>query len=125
VAYLGLAVAGFEPVHRPGAGQPSAATNFVAAMEQHGGVIGDCITYLRDGGYRTIEALPDAAGVDRAHDVARGTDGSGSPDLQLLVQRRQRSGKKRMHMGYTAGIPEYRRRCDEVAADGYAGFVLG
>ena len=33
-------------------------------------------------------------------------------------------GKKRMYMGYTAGIPEYRRRCDEVAADGYTGFVL-
>lgn len=25
---------------------------------------------------------------------------------------------------YTAGIPEYRRRCDEIAADGYAGFTL-
>ncbi len=25
-------------------------------------------------------------------------------------------GKKRMYMGYTGGIPEYRRRCDEIAA---------
>lgn len=33
-------------------------------------------------------------------------------------------GKKRMHMGYTAGIPEYRRRCDEIAAGGYTGFKL-
>jgi hypothetical protein len=33
-------------------------------------------------------------------------------------------GKKRMYMGYTAGIPEYRRRCDEVAAGGYTGFKL-
>ena len=33
-------------------------------------------------------------------------------------------GKKRMYMGYTGGIPEYRRRCDEVAATGYAGFKL-
>jgi hypothetical protein len=30
-----------------------------------------------------------------------------------------------MYMGYTAGIPEYRRRCTEVADNGYAGFVLG
>ena len=33
-------------------------------------------------------------------------------------------GKKRMYMGYTAGIPEYRRRCDEIAGAGYVGFLL-
>ena len=33
-------------------------------------------------------------------------------------------GKKRMYMGYTAGIPEYTRRCDEIAAAGYTGFAL-
>ncbi len=33
-------------------------------------------------------------------------------------------GKKRMYMGYTGGIPEYRRRCDEIAAAGYTGFTL-
>ena len=34
-------------------------------------------------------------------------------------------GKKRMYMGYTAGIPEYRRRCDEIADARYSGFKLG
>ena len=34
-------------------------------------------------------------------------------------------GKKQMYMGYTGGIPEYRKRCDEVAAAGYSGFKLG
>ena len=34
-------------------------------------------------------------------------------------------GKKRMYMGYTAGLPEYRRRCDEIAAAGYQGFKVG
>jgi cyclohexanone monooxygenase len=29
-----------------------------------------------------------------------------------------------MYMGYTAGIPEYRRRCDEIADSGYTGFEL-
>jgi hypothetical protein len=33
-------------------------------------------------------------------------------------------GKKRMYMAYTGGIPEYRRRCDEIAAAGYTGFKL-
>ena len=31
---------------------------------------------------------------------------------------------KTMGMGYTAGIPEYRRRCDQIAAAGYTGFKL-
>jgi cyclohexanone monooxygenase len=30
-----------------------------------------------------------------------------------------------MYMGFTAGIPENRRRCDEIAAAGYTGFRLG
>jgi hypothetical protein len=29
-----------------------------------------------------------------------------------------------MHMGYTGGIPEYRRLCDEIAVGGYTGFTL-
>jgi cyclohexanone monooxygenase len=30
-----------------------------------------------------------------------------------------------MYMGFTAGTPETRRRCDEIAAAGYRGFKLG
>jgi cyclohexanone monooxygenase len=30
-----------------------------------------------------------------------------------------------MYMGYTAGFPEYRRRCDEIPAAGYRGFKAG
>lgn len=58
-SYLELAVAGFPNlliVQGPGA--PAAATNFVAALEQHVEWIGSCLTYLRDNGHRTIEALP-------------------------------------------------------------------
>ena len=33
-------------------------------------------------------------------------------------------GKKRMYMGYAGRIPEYRRRCDEIAAGGYTDFKL-
>jgi cyclohexanone monooxygenase len=126
VAYLGLAVAGFPNlfiVQAPGS--PSAATNFIAAMEQHVEWIGDCITHLRDGGYRTIEALADAQREWIEHTTSLVA-------LTVLVHPTCNSwynganvpGKKRMYMGYTAGIPEYRRRCDEVADNGYTGFVL-
>jgi cyclohexanone monooxygenase len=33
-------------------------------------------------------------------------------------------GKARVFMPYVAGCGTYRRECDEVAADGYAGFAL-
>jgi hypothetical protein len=106
-------------------GSPSAATNFVAALEQHIEWIGDCIAYLRDNGYRTIEALPDAQREWIEHTTAL-------VEPTVLVDPSCNSwynggnvpGKKRMYMGYTAGIPEYRRRCDEIADADYAGFKL-
>jgi cation diffusion facilitator CzcD-associated flavoprotein CzcO len=124
--YLGIAVAGFPNlfvVQAPGS--PSAATNFVAALEQHVEWIGDCIAYLRDNGYRTIEALPDAQREWIEHTTAL-------VEPTVLVDPSCNSwynggnvpGKKRMYMGYTAGIPEYRRRCDEIADAGYTGFKL-
>ena len=94
-SYLGLAVAGFPNLFTvQGPGSPSAATNFVAAMEQHVEWIGDCIAYLRAHGHRTIEALP-----------THRTSGSSTPPrwwrrrcwstrVQLLVQRRQRTGQE-------------------------------
>ncbi|WP_167097699.1 NAD(P)/FAD-dependent oxidoreductase [Mycobacterium sp. DL592] len=127
VAYLGLAVAGFPNlfiVQAPGS--PSAATNFVTAMEQHVEWIGDCITYLRDGGFRTIEALPDAQRewIEHTTSLVAPTV-LVHPSCNSWYNGANVRGKKRMYMGYTAGIPEYRRRCDEVAERGYAGFVLG
>ena len=61
LSYLGLAVAGFPNLFTiQGPGGPSPASNFVAALEQHVEWISDCITYLRDNGFRTIEALATA-----------------------------------------------------------------
>ncbi|MBO0677431.1 NAD(P)/FAD-dependent oxidoreductase [Mycolicibacterium sp. S2-37] len=126
VAYLGLAVAGFPNLFTvQGPGSPSAATNFVAALEQHVEWIGDCLAHLRERGHRTIEALPDAQ-----HEWVDHTTALVAPTV--LIHPTCNSwynggnvpGKKRRYMGYTAGIPEYRRRCDEIAAAGYTGFRL-
>lgn len=127
VSYLGLQVAGFPNLFTiQGPGSPSAATNFVAALEQHVEWIGDCVGYLRANGYRTIEAMPGAQAewIDHTTSLVAPT---------VLVHSSCNSwynggnvpGKKRMYMGYTGGIPEYRRRCEEIAAGGYTGFKLG
>ncbi len=126
LSYLGLAVAGFPNLFIvQGPGSPAPASNFVAALEQHIEWIGDCITYLHANEYRTIEAQPEAQQdwIEHITSLVAPT---------VLVHSSCNSwynggnvpGKKQMYMGYTGGIPEYRRRCDEVAAAGYSGFKL-
>lgn len=126
LSYLGLAVAGFPNLFIvQGPGSPAPASNFVAALEQHVVWIGDCITHLRAAGYRMIEAQPEAQ-----QDWAQQCTALVAPTV--LVHPSCNSwynggnvpGKKQMYMGYTGGIPEYRKRCDEVAAAGYSGFKL-
>jgi cation diffusion facilitator CzcD-associated flavoprotein CzcO len=126
LSYLGLAVAGFPNLFTiQGPGSPSAATNFVAALEQHVDWISDCITYLRANGIRTIEALPTAQQewVDHATALVAATVLM-HPSCNSWYNGGNVPGKKRMYMAYTGGIPEYRRRCDEIAASGYTGFKL-
>jgi cation diffusion facilitator CzcD-associated flavoprotein CzcO len=125
-SYLGLAVAGFPNlfiVQAPGS--PSAATNFVAALEQHVEWISECIAYLRANDHSTIEALPDAQRewIEHTTSLVAPTV-LVHPTCNSWYNGGNVPGKKRMYMGYTAGIPEYRRRCDEIAAAGYTGFKL-
>jgi cation diffusion facilitator CzcD-associated flavoprotein CzcO len=126
LSYLGLAVAGFPNLFTiQGPGSPSAATNFVTALEQHVDWICDCVTHLRANGIRTIEALSAAqqAWIDHATALVAPTV-LVHPSCNSWYNGGNVPGKKRMYMGYTGGIPEYRRRCDEIAAAGYTGFKL-
>jgi cation diffusion facilitator CzcD-associated flavoprotein CzcO len=126
LSYLGLAVAGFPNLFTiQGPGSPSPATNFVTALEQHVEWIGDCITYLRASGIRTIEALATAQQewIDHATALVAPTV-LVHPSCNSWYNGGNVPGKKRMYMGYTGGIPEYRRRCAEIAAGGYTGFKL-
>jgi len=126
VSYLGLAVAGFPNLFTvQGPGSPSAATNFVAALEQHIEWIGDCIAYLKGNGYRTIDALPEAQQewIEHTTSLVAPTV-LVHPSCNSWYNGANVPGKKRMYMGYTAGIPEYRRRCDAIADGGYVGFKL-
>lgn len=126
LSYLGLAVAGFPNLFIvQGPGSPSAATNFVAALEQHVEWIAECLDHLRANGYREIEVLPEAQTewIEHATSIVAATVLM-DPSCNSWYNGGNVPGKKRMYMGYTAGIPEYRRRCDEIAAAGYTGFTL-
>lgn len=127
VSYLGLQVAGFPNLFTvQGPGSPSAATNFVAALEQHVDWIADCLQYLRSRGHRTIEALPGAQTEWIEHTTALvAPTVLMDPSCNSWYNGGNVPGKKRMYMGYPGGLPEYRRRCDEIAAAGYLGFKVG
>ncbi|AFM16546.1 putative flavoprotein involved in K+ transport [Mycolicibacterium chubuense NBB4] len=127
LSYLGLAVAGFPNLFMiQGPGSPAAATNFAAALEQHVEWIADCVAYLRARGHVTIEARPEAQQewIEHITSLVAPTV-LVHPSCNSWYNGGNVPGKKRMYMGYTAGIPEYRRRCDEIAAAGYRGFELG
>ena len=125
-SYLGLMVAGFPNlfiVQAPGS--PSAATNFIAALEQHVEWIAECIGHLRAHGHRSIEAQAQAQRDWIEHTTALVEPTVlAHPSCKSWYNGANVPGKKRRYMGYTAGIPEYRRRCDEIAAAGYIGFDL-
>ena len=123
--YLGLQVAGFPNLFTiTGPGSPSVLTNMPVAIEQHVNWITDCIAYLRDQGIATIEADAKAAEAWVAHvnDAANATllpQANSSWYLGANVP-----GKPRVFMPYAGGMANYARRCEEVAARGYEGFVL-
>ena len=87
--------------------------------------ISECIAHLRGNEIRTIEALPAAQHewTDHATSLVAATV-LVHPSCNSWYNGGNVPGKKRMYMGYTGGIPEYRRRCDEIAAGGYTGFKL-
>lgn len=127
VSYLGVQVAGFPNLFIvTGPGSPSVLSNMVVSIEQQVEWISDTIIYLRDQGLRWIEAdvRSQAEWVEHASSLADGTirtaDSCSSWYLGSNVP-----GKRRIFMPYLGGLPSYRAKCAEVAANGYEGFVLG
>jgi cation diffusion facilitator CzcD-associated flavoprotein CzcO len=126
VSYLGVQVAGFPNLFTiQGPGSPSATTNFVAALEQHVEWIVRCVEDLRRRDLTRIDATEEAqaAWVDHISSMVAGSLVL-DPSCASWYNGANVPGKRRMFLAYPAGIPEYRRRCDEIAAAGYDGFEL-
>jgi cation diffusion facilitator CzcD-associated flavoprotein CzcO len=123
-AYLGLAVTGFPNLFTiTGPGSPSVLTNMLPSIEQHVEWIADLLGYMRTHGLRLVEARPDAQEQWMAHvgEVAGRTlrYTCGSWYLGANV-----AGKARVFMPYIGGFPRYVERCNQIAANGYEGFVF-
>jgi len=123
--YLGLMIAGFPNLFMiTGPQSPGVKTQMILSCEQHVNWIADCIQYLRDHGLTRIEAEQNAenAWVQHNNEVA---DRTLYPLANSWYVGANIPGKPRVFMPYVGGVPAYKKKCDEVAANGYEGFCLG
>ena len=123
--YLGLMVPRFPNLFTlTGPGSPGVVTNVPVAIEQHVEWVADVLGYLRAHGHDTIEATPGAADEWTAHvqDVAAATL---YPTADSWYMGANIPGKPRVFLPYIGGLGVYRRRCEQIAADGYPGFAIG
>jgi cyclohexanone monooxygenase len=124
-SYLGLALAGFPNLFTiTGPGSPSVLTNVMVSIEQHVEFVTDCMAYLREHGIGTIEPTAEAedAWVEHVRELG---DATLYPLAKSWYMGSNVPGKPRVLLPYVAGAGTYRKECDEIVAQGYAGFALG
>ncbi|MGY2067255.1 flavin-containing monooxygenase [Blastococcus sp. SYSU DS0619] len=121
--YLGIQVAGFPNLFTiTGPGSPSVLSNMMTSIEQHVVWTADAITALRAEGLATMEPTVEAEDAWTQH-----VDEAGHmtlyPTANSWYMGDNVPGKPRVFMPYIGGVGAYRQKCDEVAANGYEGFV--
>ena len=94
----------------------------VVAIEQHVEWIADCIDYMSEHEHRCIEAHLNAEHewVDHVNKVA---DGTLSPTCNSWYLGANIPGKTRVYMPLH-GFPAYVKKCEELVANGYEGFLF-
>jgi cyclohexanone monooxygenase len=124
-SYLGIMVAGFPNLFTiTGPGSPSVLSNMVLAIEQHVDWITDCLRYLSEHRFATIDATPAAedAWVAHVNEVANFTL---FPQANSWYTGANVPGKPRVFMPYVGGFGTYGEKCSAVARNNYEGFALG
>jgi cyclohexanone monooxygenase len=84
----------------------------------------DCLMHLRNDGWATVEAAEEAE-KDWVEHVNVVGDATLYPRANSWYMGANVAGKPRVFLPYVGGVGPYRQICDEVAADGYRGFVFG
>jgi cyclohexanone monooxygenase len=122
---LGIMIAGFPNLFMiTGPQSPGVKSQMILACEQHVDWIADCMRHLRDHGFSRIEAEQSAedAWVQHNNEVA---DRTLYPLANSWYVGANIPGKPRVFMPYVGGVTAYKKKCDEVAANGYEGFHMG
>lgn len=103
---------------------PSAALcNMTTCLQQQTEWISACIAHLSQQGKTVMEPTAEAEEAwVRHHDETAGATLIAKTNSWYLGSNVP--GKPRRVLSYTGGVGTYRRKCDEVAAGGYPGFVI-
>ena len=120
--YLGVMTAGFPNLFIvTGPGSPSVLSNMIVSIEQHVDWIANCVADLRAAGSEQIEATQEAEDewVGHVNEVA---DRTLYPTANSWYVGANIPGKPRIFMPYIGGVGNYRQKCSDIAANGYAGF---
>ena len=122
--YLGLTMAGFPNLFTiTGPGSPSVLTNMIMSIEHHVDWISDCLQAMDSHSATTIEATSKAQDewVSHVNEVAHKTL---YPKANSWYMGANVPGKPRVFLPYIGGLGAYRKRCDEIVANDYAGFEM-
>ena len=125
--YLGLQIEGFPNLFTL-VGPHNAATfcNIPRCIEQNVDWVTALIRHMREKGYSRVEATVEAERdwTEHVHDVAQRMLFTRVDSWMTGINSNLPGKQKRTVVVYAGGAPKYRERCDAVAANGYAGFVL-
>ncbi|ORB73872.1 flavin-containing monooxygenase [Mycobacterium scrofulaceum] len=125
LTFLGLMVPGLPNMFTiSGPGSPSVLANMVLHAEVQVDWVIDLVLTARRLGVTEVEPRRDAAGAWTDH-VATAAERTLFPKAaSSWYLGANIAGKKRVFMPYAGGFGTYRRHCDEVARQDYAGLVL-
>jgi cation diffusion facilitator CzcD-associated flavoprotein CzcO/acetyl esterase/lipase len=122
--YLGLTTTGFPNFFTvTGPASPSVLSNMAVSIEQHVEWIADCLAWLREQRYDTIEptATAEAGWNQHTADCAALTLAAHANSWYTGANV---PGKPRVFYPYVGGVDGYRAACDEVTGRRYLGFAL-
>jgi len=126
--YLGLQPEGFPNLFTlVGPHNAASFCNIPRCIEQNVDWVTGIVTHMRKQGYTRVE--PTAAAVDEwTQHVLEGASRMLLTKVKswfMGINSNLPGRQEPTFLLYAGGLPQYRRRCDEVAAAGYRGFVFG
>jgi cyclohexanone monooxygenase len=122
--YLGVMVAGLPNMFMiTGPQSPGVKSQMILSIEWHADWIADCLAHMKVTGARRIDATEQSQEewVQHVKEVA---DTTLYPLANSWYMGVNIPGKPQVFMPYVGGVQAYTKKCQEVVAKGYEGFVL-
>ncbi len=122
--YLGLMVADLPNMFMvTGPQSPGVKSQMILSIEMHVDWIKECLVRMRSEGVNRMAATAKAQDdwVNHVREVAETTL---YPQANSWYMGANIPGKPRVFMPYVGGVHTYKKKCDEVVASGYEGFVM-